>query len=150
MSTLLVGSMEQVAYSRLATVGPDTLLREVAKLLCGTQISLVIVCSPAGAMDGVITKTDVVQRIGDCMGGACRTIAADVMTGDVTFCRAGDLLTDVLAVMENRCLVHIPLIDENSRPLGVVNARDALRSLVEEGQYEESLLRNYVMGVGYQ
>lgn len=150
MSTQLVGSMEQVAYSRLATVGRNTLLREVAKLLCGTQISLVIVCSPAGAMVGVITKTDVVQRIGDCLGGACRIIASDVMTGNVTFCQAGDLLTDVLAVMEKRCLVHLPFVDENSGPLGVVNARDALRSLVAEGQHEESLLRNYVMGVGYQ
>ncbi len=150
MSVQLVGSMEKVAYSRLATVGLDAFLVEVAKLLCGTQISLVVVCGHDGAMVGVITKTDVVQRIGDCMGGACRTCAADVMTGEVTFCRTGDLLTDVLAVMEKRGLVHIPLIDGNSRPLGVVNVRDALRSLVAEGQYEELLLRNYVMGIGYQ
>jgi CBS domain-containing protein len=142
--------MEKVAYSRLATVRPDTLLLEVAKLLSGTQISLVIVCNPAGAMVGVITKTDVVQRIGYCIGSACQTLAADIMTGDVTFCRSCDLLIDVLSVIEKRGLVHIPLIDENFMPLGVVNARDALRSLVAEGQYEESLLRNYVMGVGYQ
>jgi CBS domain-containing protein len=44
--------------------------------------------------------------------------------------------------------VHIPVVDENSKPLGVVNARDALRALLAEEKYEESLLRDYVMGVG--
>ena len=29
-------------------------------------------------------------------------------------------------------------------------ARDALRELMLEGQYEEALLRDYVMGVGYR
>jgi len=34
--------------------------------------------------------------------------------------------------------------------LGVVNARDGLRALLAAGNHEETLLRNYVMGIGYQ
>ena len=34
--------------------------------------------------------------------------------------------------------------------LGVVNARDGLRALLAAGNHEEALLRNYVMGIGYQ
>lgn len=53
-------------------------------------------------------------------------------------------------MMAERGFVHVPVVDLHSKPLGVVNARDALRVLLSEEQYEETLLRNYVMGVGYQ
>jgi hypothetical protein len=31
-----------------------------------------------------------------------------------------------------------------------VNARDGLRALLAAGNHEEALLRDYVMGIGYQ
>lgn len=150
MNTKLVSSINDVAHSRLVTIGGDVLVVDVAKLLSETQVSLVVVCDVQGAMVGVITKTNIVQQIGRCRGGACTTAAADVMTRDVVYCRPTDCLPDVLSTMEKRGFVHIPVIDENSKPLGVVNARDALRALFAEEKYEESLLRDYVMGVGYR
>lgn len=150
MNTKLVSSIGDIARSRLVTIGVDALLMDAAKLLADTQINLVVVCGPDGAMAGVITKTNIVRLIGGCCGNACRTLAADVMTPDVTSCRPTDCLPDVLSMMQERGFVHIPVLDENSRPVGVVNARDALRALMVEGEYEESLLRDYVMGIGYQ
>ena len=150
MNTKLVSSIDAVARSRLVTIRADALLVDVAKLLSDTQISLVVVCDSDGAMVGVITKTNIVQQIGRCGASGCTTAAADVMTRDVAYCRPTDSLSDVLSMMEKRGFVHIPVIDENSKPLGVVNARDALRALMAEEKYEASLLRNYVMGVGYR
>lgn len=150
MNTNLVSSIEAVARSRLVTVSADASLVDVAKLLSATHISLVFVCNYDGTMVGVITKTDVVRQIGLCGERACTSPAADVMTRDVAYCRSADSLPDVLSMMEQRGFVHIPVIDENSKPVGVVNARDALRALMAEGKYEASLLRDYVMGVGYR
>ena len=150
MNSKLVSSMDAVAHSRLATISVDALLADVAKLLSYTQVSLVVVCDGEGAMAGVITKTDIVQQIGGCHGSACTRAAADVMTRDVAYCRPTDCLPDVLSMMARRGFVHIPVVDEKSKPLGVVNARDALRALFAEEKYEESLLRDYVMGVGYR
>ena len=149
-STPLVSSIEAIACSRMATIARDALLRDAAKLLTQTQISLVVVCNPGRTMAGVITKSDIVRQIGHCAGGACQTAAADVMTRQVAFCRAADRLADVLLTMQTQGLIHLPVIDGDGQPVGVVTARDALRLLMMEGQYEEALLRNYVMGVGYQ
>ena len=149
MNTKLVSSIEAATRLRLVVVGEGTLLPEVARLLSDTQISLVVVCDVVGAMAGVITKTNIVQQIGQCQGAVCTTTAAEIMTRDVTFCRATDCLPDVLSMMQARGFVHVPVVDAERKPSGVVNARDALRELWAEGQYEEALLRNYVMGVGY-
>ena len=149
MNTKLVSSIEVATRSRLAVVDSGALLLEVARLLSGTQISLVVVCDTAGLMVGVITKTNIVQQIGHCTGAACTSTAAEIMATDVSFCSATDCLADVLAMMLARGFVHIPVVDAQRKPSGVVNARDALRELWAEGQYEEALLRDYVMGVGY-
>ena len=150
MNTKLVSSIEAATRSRLVVAREGTLLLEVARLLSDTQISLVVVCNSVGAMVGVITKTNIVQQIGHCQGAACTTTAAEIMTRDVAFCSATDCLPDVLSMMQARGFVHVPVVDAERRPSGVVNARDALRELWAEGQYEETLLRDYVMGVGYR
>jgi len=150
VNTKLVSSIEAATRSRLVVVREGTLLLEVSRLLSGTQISLVVVCNVVGAMVGVITKTNIVQQIGQCQGAVCTTTAAEIMTRDVTFCSATDCLPDVLSMMQARGVVHVPVVDAERRPSGVLNARDALRELWAEGQYEETLLRDYVMGVGYR
>lgn len=78
------------------------------------------------------------------------TRAGDVMTQDLTTCEPQELLSDVLAMMHARGLVHVLLIGTNKQPVGVLNARDGLRALLAAGNHEEALLRNYVMGIGYQ
>ena len=150
MNTKWVSSIEAVSRTRLRTVGRSSLVADVAKLLSDTHISLVVVCNPNGAMEGIITKTNIVQQIGHCQGAGRISTAAELMVQNVTYCRPTDYLPDVLAMMAERGFVHIPVVDEHSIPLGVVNARDALRALLAEEEYEESLLRDYVMGIGYR
>ena len=150
MNATLVRSIETVARSRLATINVDASLVDAAKLLSATHVSLVVVCDSDGRMVGVVTKTDIIRQIGLCGERACTDTLAAVMTADVAYCRRMDPLPDVLSMMEQRGFVHVPVVDECSKPVGVVNARDALRALVAEGSYETSLLRDYVMGIGYQ
>lgn len=146
----LVAGVQEVARSRLLTVAHDALLAEVAALLSGAQISVVVVCDAAGAAVGVITETILVRRLGLGQADFFATRAGDVMTPEFTACAPVDLLSDVLATMHTQGLVYVLLLGADKQPLGVLNARDGLRVLLAAGNHEEALLRNYVMGVGYQ
>lgn len=146
---MLVERILSTARERLVTIGDNAPLIDAAKRLRDTRVSLVVVCNDDGAMVGVITKTDVVDRISHCQGSSCTTAASAVMTRDVIFCRSGDWLHDVWSVMKRRGLTHIPVVERDARPLGVLYARDAVQALLEEVQDEEGLLRDYVMSVGY-
>lgn len=145
---MLVERLLPGARERLVTIAGNAPLIEAARLLrAGTD--LVVVCDSAGFLAGVITKTDVVSQISECQGSSCTAAASSVMTRDVVLCRPGDWLQDVWSRMKERGLKNVPVMDRESRPLGVLNARDALQALLQEVQDEESLLRDYVMGVGY-
>lgn len=139
-----------VTRDRLATIRHDAPLIDAARLLSRAQISLVVVCNTDTTLAGVITKTDVVKQIGRCLGSSCITAASAVMTRDVTACHPGESLAEVWSTMKEQGLKHVPVIDAESHPLGVLYARDALQVLLVQTEYEELLLRDYVMGIGYR
>jgi CBS domain-containing protein len=147
---ILVEKIVPVARERLATVRDDALLMDAARFLDGGHINLVVVCDKNDAMVGIITRTDVVRQMSLCQGCGCIAPVATVMTKDVIFCRPGDSLHDVWSMMKERKLLHVPIVGEDFRPLGVINARDALLVLLEGAEHEEALLRDYVMGIGYR
>jgi CBS domain-containing protein len=150
VAPLLVSGVEAIARSRLLTVAADALLVEVASLLSGAQISVVVVRDGSGTALGVITETTLVRRLGLGQADFFTTRARDVMTTEFTVCAPEDLLSDVLALMHTHGLVHVLLLNADRHPIGVLNARDGLRALLAAGNHEEALLRNYVMGIGYQ
>lgn len=150
VTPLLVSGIEAVAHSRLLTVTADTRLVEVAARLSSAQISVVVVCDASGAAIGTITETVLVRHLGLGQADFFTTRAGEVMTQDLSTCAPQELLSDVLAMMHTCGLVHVLLIGTDNQPLGVLNARDGLRALLAAGNHEEALLRDYVMGIGYQ
>lgn len=150
VAPLLVGGIEAIARSRLLTVSTNSLLVDVAALLSSAQISVVVVCDAVGTPLGIITETILVRRLGLGLADFFTTGAGEVMTEGFVACAPEDLLSDVLAMMHERGLIHVLLVDSGKRLLGILNARDGLRALLAAGNHEEALLRNYVMGIGYQ
>ena len=109
-----------------------------------------VVCDAAGAALGTITETLQVRRLGLGLADLFSTRAGEVMTQEFTTCGQEELLSDVLAMMHSRGLIYVLLMDADNKAFGVLNARDGLRALLAAGNHEEALLRNYVMGIGYQ
>lgn len=144
-----VQSILPIAQQRMITVPEDASLVDAARLLFDTHRALLVVCNGDGAMVGVITKTDVVRQVAQYHGAVESKRVSGVMTQTVTSCQSDDQLHDVLALMKEKGFVHIPIVDKNSHPRGVVNARDALQALLREVKDEELLIRAYVMGIGY-
>lgn len=146
---MFVEELLPAARKRLVLINDDVPLLDAAKLLLERHVDLVVVRGSDGSLSGVISKTDVVRQMSQCRGCGCTTASSAVMSRDVTMCHPGDPLRDVWATMKVRGLKNIPIVDDASQPLGVLTARDALESLRKEVEYEEVLLRDYVMCVGY-
>jgi CBS domain-containing protein len=146
---IFVNALLPAACRRLVTIAENTPLIEAARLLrVGTD--LLVVCDSGGRLTGVITKTDVVNQISECGGAACLTATSSVMTRSVVVCHPHDVLQDVWSRMQAGGFKNVPITDQDGLPIGVLNARDALRALLQEAENEESLLRDYVLGVGYR
>lgn len=146
---MYVEKLLPTVHKRLVTIAEDSPLIDAAKLLREPHIDIVVVCGRDELLAGVITKTDLVHAISQGQGSGCTAAASTVMTRTVILCHPNDLLHDIWSIMKERRLKNMPVVNPDSRPIGVLNARDALEVLLEEAEYEEELLRDYVMCVGY-
>ena len=146
---MFLSGMLDITRKRLIAIEEDASLLDAALLLLDHAVDFVIVHGRAGPLAGVITKTDIVRRFSQCNGSGCTTAASIVMTRDVVLCQADDFLRDAWSLMKERGLKNIPVVDRDSRAIGVLNARDALEVLMREAEFEEDVLRDYVMHIGY-
>jgi len=138
------------ARERLATVGGAAPVKDAAELMSKPHTDIVVVCGEDGGMLGVVTKTDIVGQITRCVGGGCIARVDTIMTRDVVSCRPDEPLQGIWSVMKARGLQRIPIVDGNRKPVGIIYARDALQCLLGEAENDGTLLRDYVMDVGYQ
>jgi CBS domain-containing protein len=144
-----VETLMPMASKRLVVIKDDTPLPETAKLLLEADTDLLVACNAEKRMTGVISKTDICRLFSQRPESDAATAASAAMTRTVVSCRPGDLLHDVWATMKERKLKDVPILDESSRPIGMLNARDLLEALLEEVEQEEFLLRDYVMSIGH-
>jgi CBS domain-containing protein len=138
------------ARERLVTISHKAQLVQAATLLGNSRNDLIVACEDTGRMVGVVTRRDIVSRIGQCQGRACTASVASVMSRDVIYCGPTDTLEATWGRMKRQGYMYIPIIDHERRPLGTLSARDVLQILLGETEHEEYLLRDYVMGIGYR
>ena len=146
---IFVDQSISVARARLVTLVDGAKVIDAARLLRNAGTDIVVICDKDGVLVGVVTKTNIVEQISRCEGSACTTGISSIMVRDVVVCRPQDRMDDVWSRLKTHGLKNVPVMDECSRPVGVLNARDALQALMQEVEHEESLLRDYVMTVGY-
>jgi CBS domain-containing protein len=126
------------------------LISEAAEILASPDTPLVVVCDGQGIAVGVISKTDIMKALARARADAVKMNTGAIMTHPVLSCHVDQTLQRVWESMNARSLRSVPILDDSGRPQGVVHARDLAHALLDEVNEEEVLLRDYVLGVGYQ
>jgi CBS domain-containing protein len=146
----LVQHIIEDAQRRLAVLRLDASIGEIAGILANPVTPLVIVCDSAGVALGVVSSADIVNALSRDSGEAVRANAAALMTQPIRSCGPDHSLQSIWEAMGAGCVRCIPVLDKGGRPLGIIHARDVARALLDEVTHEEVLLRDYVLGIGYQ
>jgi CBS domain-containing protein len=128
----------------------ESSLFDAAQILMNPNTPLAVVCDGDGIALGVISPSHVVKVLGTAGIDAMGFNAGAIMTEPMLACRVDQPLQQIWAVMSSRTLPCAPILDNDGRPQGVLHARDVAIALLDEVNYEEGLLRDYVMGVGYE
>jgi CBS domain-containing protein len=147
---VLVHHILDAAQGRLAVLGRQASVADVASILANPATPLVVVCDENGIAVGVISRTDIVKVIAGARVDAFNTNAGEMMSGSILSCHVDQTLQRVWEIMSARAFRCAPILDNDGRPQGVVHARDLASALLDEVTHEEELLRDYVLGIGYQ
>ncbi len=146
----LVKHILEAARKRLAVLSREASLIDAARILANRDTPLIVVCDGDGIAVGVISTSHVVNALATAGIDALDLNAGAIMTKPILSCRVDENLEQVWAIMNSRTLPCAPILDDDGRAQGVLPARDVAIALLDEVTHEELLLRDYVIGVGYQ
>jgi CBS domain-containing protein len=112
----------------VASVPPETTLREVASVLTEEEVGLLVVSGPEGML-GVISERDIAAALAD---GADPDVvpASDVMTDEPICLDHDDSVLFAANHMIDDGVRHLPILASGS-VIGMVSIRDLLRALTE-------------------
>jgi CBS domain-containing protein len=88
-------------------------------------------------LKGIFTERDVLFRVVDQGKNPAKLSLGEVMTADPEALGEKSTVARVLDVMSLGGFRHIPVVDEEHRPLFVISVRDVVRCLVEAFPREE-------------
>ena len=106
----------------LHTVTPDTLVEDAAGILLDNDISSALVVED-GRLVGILTTTDFVEIVAKSQPKAETTVERYMTTDPVT-AGAQDSVADVAATMVDRGFHHVPVVDADGTPIGIITTSD--------------------------
>ena len=128
----------------VVTTRPETSIADVCRLLQRRRIGAVPVVDDAGTILGILSERDMVAGLSEHGVAVVGLTAAQLMTRQVRHCHPDDTIGEIMAVMTNRRVRHLPVIDEG-RLCGLISIGDVVKARLDETALEVDSLRQYVM-----
>lgn len=128
------------------SVKPDVTVFSTLELMAEKEIGAVLVCE-GGRLLGIVSERDYARQV-ILKGRASRdTLVRDVMTSRVTCVRLDQTVEDCMALMTDKRIRHLPVIEEG-HVIGVVSIGDIVKAVISEKQFIIEQLENYITSGG--
>lgn len=127
---------------QVVTISPDATVRELVALLAQHNIGAVVVSGDGASVDGIVSERDVVRRLGDDEGLLERPVGT-IMTSEVYTCAAADALNDLMQLMTEHRIRHVPVITDGVLA-GIISIGDVVKNRINELEFERDQLDHYV------
>ncbi|CAE6777929.1 Inosine-5'-monophosphate dehydrogenase [Paraburkholderia domus] len=126
------------------TVGADDSVYEAIKLMAEKGIGALVV-TDGDSIAGIITERDYARKVVLMDRSSKATPVRDIMSKAVRFVRPDQTTEDCMALMTERRMRHLPVI-ENDRLVGMVSIGDLVKNIIAEQQFTIQQLEFYIHG----
>ena len=138
ISTILDNKGDDV-YS----VSPESSLREMADEMLAKKIGSLVVTDKDGLLVGIISERDFLNIVGKHTKDWEDISVSDVMTKEVITANLEDTLEQVMSVMTQHHIRHIPVMD-NNKIVGLLALGDIINALLDKSLFQNELLKRFI------
>jgi CBS domain-containing protein len=126
----------------VVTIRPDATVRELVTLLAQHNVGALIVSSDGASVQGIVSERDVVRRLNEDEAVLQGPVEA-IMTTEVQSCEGTSLVTDLMQIMTEHRIRHVPVLTEG-RLTGIISIGDVVKHRIDELEFERDQLDHYV------
>ena len=141
---MLVSQILDSKGHAVATIATTAPLSDAVRALAEQRIGALVVSDDGDHILGILSERDIVRVLGESGPAALDLASSRVMTDVVTCTTADRDLNDLMAVMTEKRIRHVPVVDEDNRLRGIVSIGDAVKSRLGELEGEREALIGYI------
>lgn len=130
---------------QVVTIGVTDTALVAATLMNERGIGGLVVLD-GGRVAGMFTERDILRRVVAMRRDPATTPVREVMTSPVAYCRRETTLDECRAVMTEKRIRHLPVVDEKG-VCGIVTIGDLMAHDVTDQQATIQYLNEYIFGV---
>ncbi|HEX6786795.1 MAG TPA: CBS domain-containing protein [Acidimicrobiales bacterium] len=139
VQSILAGKGDDVA-----TIGPDATVREAVALLNERRVGALVVSTDGHRIDGILSERDVVRSLAADASAVLDQSVADLMTRQVTTCAPKDTIEQLMWLMTDKRIRHVPVVDETGDLAGIVSIGDVVKHRLGQLETENQALYDYI------
>ena len=140
-----VDGILKVKGTDIVTIRPDATIAQAVDRLREKRIGAVVVSADGASADGVLSERDIVRGLAEHGASLLDRRVSQVMTRAVITCAPDDKVADLMALMTERRIRHLPVM-RNGRLAGLVSIGDVVKNRVDEIEFETNSLKTYIAG----
>lgn len=138
-----VGQILQTKGNGVVTVPPDTTVLDALRVMADHNIGALLVVE-GDRLAGIFSERDYARKV-VLLGKASRdTAVGDIMTSDVICVHPKQTADKCMAIMTDKHIRHLPVLDDDDRLAGVVSIGDIVKSIITEQQVMINHLEDYL------
>ena len=133
-----------------AKVNPETTIADAINLMIASRVGAVAVVDKDNKVAGIFTERDVLKKFALSGKNPQKTEIREFMNTPVMMATVSTSAGEALEVMVDKHIRHLPVVDDQTRLLGILSIRNLLQSQVDELRQEldslETALTNDAAG----
>ncbi len=126
----------------VVTAVPSSTVRDLVAQLAEHNLGALVVSSDGTRLDGIVSERDVVRHLGHDAAVLDQSVKS-IMTSSVRTCSAEDKLDDLLSLMTEHRIRHVPVVDGDAL-VGIVSIGDLVKHKISALEFERDQLDSYV------
>jgi CBS domain-containing protein len=130
----------------VATISQSATLADAAQQLRDRGVGALVVSGDGRAIEGIISERDIVRTIAAHGTTALGRTVGSAMSVDVVTCCSNDVVERLMALMTERRIRHIPVVDDGGKLIGIVSIGDVVKSRLLHLESENQALFEYIQG----
>jgi CBS domain-containing protein len=127
----------------VTTIAPDARIATAVALLRRHAIGALVVSRDGVAIDGILSERDILIALADHGAAALDLTVAELMSREVITCQRDDAIADLAALMTERRIRHLPVVDRGALA-GIVSIGDVVKNRIDEVEGEASSMREFI------
>lgn len=128
----------------VATVRPDATVRELVDALAEHRVGALVVSNDGRTIEGIVSERDVVRTLQSRGADVLAAPVSEIMTAQVQCAPPSATTEDLMGVMTEKRVRHVPVVDDEGKLLGIVSIGDVVKSRMGELEGEREALVQYI------